>query len=717
MVRERLLDGLRTHADTPIVLVVGGAGYGKTTLLDQWCERTVRPVARVALRPRHDDGAALLAALLDVLHDVEPVPQSTRRRIVSPELDWSSVVLPAFARLLERRSVSGALVLDDVQFLQSEASRSVLDVLVHGLPDTWQLVLAARSEPDIGAVRLAADGRLWSIGPQQLLMTRDEAAAVLQSMDLDLDREGVDAVVARTEGWAVALYLTALALQAEGTPDALEIESAGDDVALARYLRDEILQRLDPDVREFLLRTSILEELEPALCDAVLGRSDSSAMLAALAVEQTFVRPIDARATRYRVHQLLRDLLRDEFERDERVLLPLLHRRASEWYLRAGNQVAAVEHALDTGDDTYVDWMLWEMMVPFLGSGSEETVRGWLDRWEYDERSRRPTLAVTSAWHSLVKGDTASVRMWGDVVASLPEGSLMPDASPADAHASLLRALVALDGVEAMLRDVEQARSGLRPTAPLWSMVLMLHGQALRLVGRTDEAERVLHEGVALCRLINPMTLLHCFSGLAHLATASDDWTTASALAEEIGAAFEEHALEHRVAECGPLAFLALARARAGHADEARHLAKSAAFLAGMMVNLGPWAVVEACLDLAATALLLGDVGEARALVEEARTNEQYVADSPVIMARLDEVTRTLDSAAMPLGLQASVMTPAELRVLRYLPTHLTFGAIAQELFVSRNTVKTQAIAIYRKLGVSSRDAAVAEARRLQLLD
>lgn len=719
MVREQLLRDLDAHRETPVVLIVGGAGYGKTTLLDQWCARSTRPAVRVPLRPRHDDGAALLVAVVDALETVEPLAPATRRRVVSPELDWSSVVLPALGRLLERRTVTCTLVLDDVHFLKGDAPRSVLDTLVHGLPDGWQLVLASRSEPEIGVTRLEADGRLWAIGPQQLLMTPSESAAVLRAMDLDLDadRGRIEAVIERTEGWPVALYLTALALQSAGTPDALDMEAAGDDVALARYLHAEILQRLDPLVREFLLRTSILEELEPALCDAVLGSTDSGAMLRALAAEQTFVRPVDRRGRRYRVHHLLRDLLRAELERDERRLIPVLHRRASEWYSRSGDDIAAVEHAIATGDDEYADAMVWEMMVLFLGSGLEETVRGWLDHWGYDERCRRPTLAVTSAWHALVNGDTASVRMWTGVVAAFPSGSPLPDGSPVDAHVALLRGLVAVDGMEAMVRDLEEARAGHSPARPLWSMVLMLYGQALRLVGRRGEAVPVLEESVALCRLINPIAMTHSINGLAHLAVERGDWTRAAAYADEMLAALDEYALDQRAAQCGPLSFLAYQRAHAGRADEARGFAKSAAFLVAMMVNLGPWLAVETHLDLAAAALLLGDVGEARLWLDEARVNERLVGDSTVLTGRIAELERALDGTAIPLGLRASAMTPAELRVLRYLPTHLTFGAIADELFVSRNTVKTQAISVYRKLGVSSRDAAVAEARRLGLLD
>jgi LuxR family transcriptional regulator, maltose regulon positive regulatory protein len=158
VVRERLLRDLAAHHDAPVLLIVAGAGYGKSTLLDQWCERESRPVTRLRLRPRHDDGHALLGTLVDALHDIEAVPAATRRRILTGELDWSGVVLPEPARLLARRTVSCALVFDDVHELRSEGAVAVLDLLVHNVAPGWQLMLSSRTEPPVGVERLQAEG-------------------------------------------------------------------------------------------------------------------------------------------------------------------------------------------------------------------------------------------------------------------------------------------------------------------------------------------------------------------------------------------------------------------------------------------------------------------------------------------------------------------------------------------------------------------------------
>ena len=136
-----------------------------------------------------------------------------------------------------------------------------------------------------------------------------------------------------------------------------------------------------------------------------------------------------------------------------------------------------------------------------------------------------------------------------------------------------------------------------------------------------------------------------------------------------------------------------------------------------MLSTIGPWMGIECRLLLGRTALLLGDQSLARVLCAEAASLLERVPDGDLQRARLHEVERAVDADTIPLSLTATPMTPAELRVLRYLPTHLTFAAIADELFVSRNTVKTQAISIYRKLGVTSRGPAVDAARQLGLLE
>ena len=167
----------------------------------------------------------------------------------------------------------------------------------------------------------------------------------------------------------------------------------------------------------------------------------------------------------------------------------------------------------------------------------------------------------------------------------------------------------------------------------------------------------------------------------------------------------------------GSLAIAALVHAKAGDTGDAKTEAKHALFLVSMLATVAPWINVEARIHLAPTFLLLGDVGMARILIGEGMEMLALIPDGSSLRQRLQSLEQTIEAEQIPPGILVTPMTPAEMRVLRYLSTHLTFAAIAEELFVSRNTVKTQAISIYRKLGVSSRAPAVVAARSLGLLE
>jgi LuxR family maltose regulon positive regulatory protein len=179
----------------------------------------------------------------------------------------------------------------------------------------------------------------------------------------------------------------------------------------------------------------------------------------------------------------------------------------------------------------------------------------------------------------------------------------------------------------------------------------------------------------------------------------------------------EQYFLGERPAMAGLYAAAALTHVRTGATGRSRSESKHGLWLLETLTDFTPWFVAETALVLARTNLLLGDVATSRTLVSQAERILKRYPDAGTLPDRLRELERMIDADAVPVGLEATPLTPAEMRVLRYLPTHLSFAAIADELFVSRNTVKSQAIAVYRKLGVSSRALAVAEARELGLIE
>jgi LuxR family maltose regulon positive regulatory protein len=417
------------------------------------------------------------------------------------------------------------------------------------------------------------------------------------------------------------------------------------------------------------------------------------------------------------MHQLLRDTLRAELVRRDPALSTRLDERAAEWCEANGELDRAVEHLRAVGDVAQRERVVWRAAPLYGGSGRTATVARWLGGFTTDELSSRPALAVSSAWLALMVGDMSSLRYWTELTGALGDDRVLPDGNPVGQQASLLRALIGAQGIEGMRADAARAYELDRAASPYRSIARYMEGGALRVQGRRVEARDRLLEGEAIGAKTLPATQAHCLAQLAALAVDEDDWESARIHADRLMGVLDRFELRERPAQAISLAVAALVSARSGDATAARIEAKQALFLVSMMATVAPWLSIETRIALARTYLLLGEVALARTLTREATELLVLVPDG----APLGEALASLEAATgrddIPIGVLATPMTPAELRVLRYVPTHLTFAAIADELYVSRNTIKTQAISIYRKLGVSSRGPAVEAARGLGLLE
>ena len=265
--RTALVSRLCAAADAPVVTVVAPAGYGKTTLLVQWAERDPRPCTW--LSPGSGDLRESLAAACAATSRPQPM----------------------------------LVVLDAAESLAGDAAVKILEAFTSTLPAGSTLALAARSEPRLPLARLRAEGRLFELGPDDLALTRREAQSLLRHAGVLLPEPEVAELERRTEGWPAGLYLAALSLRSGGDPWTF----SGDDRHVADYLRAEHLARLAPAVRSFVLRTSVLERMSPAICDAVLERKDSARRLEVLDRSSLLVVPLDRNRRTYRYRRLVRD--------------------------------------------------------------------------------------------------------------------------------------------------------------------------------------------------------------------------------------------------------------------------------------------------------------------------------------------------------------------------------------------------------------------------
>ena len=283
--------------------------------------------------------------------------------------------------------------------------------LLDHLPPQVHLIIATRADPAFPLARLRTRGELVEIRAADLRFTPDEAAEYLiGAMGLNLARSDVAALEGRTEGWIAALQLAALSIQGRDDIAGFIDDFAGDDRYIVDYLIEEVLQRQDPRVRTFLLRTAVLNRLTGPLCDAVTGQDGGTATLEALDRGNLFLVPLDDRRRWYRYHQLFADVLRTRLVDEEPELVPVLHRQASDWYEQHGDRPEAIRHALAAEDfERAAD--LIELEIPALSRGRQEaTMRRWLDALPPELYRARPVLAIGWVSSRLVSGDLVGVE-------------------------------------------------------------------------------------------------------------------------------------------------------------------------------------------------------------------------------------------------------------------------------------------------------------------
>lgn len=720
--RTALVNRLRVTHSFPVATLTAPAGYGKTTLLAQWSARDKRAFAWVSIDERDNDPFVLLRHIAASLHEI-PLDVDFLDPLRSPgESMWTTVV-PRLGSALASCERPLVVVLDDAHLLRSRDSTAAVSALVDHVAAGSMLVLAGRVQPRLRIAALRASGRLLELGVDELALSRREARLLLASAGVSLAEDDVEELVRRTEGWAAGLYLAALALRDRNGENGSLHELppfAGDDRYVADYFRSEYLVRLAPERLTFLRQTSVLGKMAGPLCDRLLERTESAAELASIEKSNLFLVPLDRHREWYRYHRLLHDLLRRELTEREPELVPVLHRRAADWFEENADLESALEHADASGDADRVARLVASLALPVYYSGRVTTVESWLDRFDGDEQLERyPAVAVIGGWIHALQGEATEAEHWLDLATRGADNGILPDGDESvRPWIALLRAAMCCDGVEQMLRDAEGALDEL-PAGSQWRPTgLLLQGAAHVLLGDDGLGDRILAEAAeAAMRLGATDTRVVAISERSLLAAARDEPVAAETLSLRAHALVEEGQLDGYVTSSIELAATARALLRHGRWDQARACLTSARRLTPFLTHALPWFAVQTRLELARAYIALRDEHGARTLLSEARQilrARPLLGVLPVQLEALRDEVETMPEVANG---NASGLTGAEFRLLPLLATHFSFREIGERLHVSRNTVKTQAISVYRKLGVSNRSDAIEEAARLGLVD
>ena len=719
MYRSALLGRLAGAGACPVVTVIAPPGYGKTTLLAQWAEQGGPAFAWVSVDERDNDPKILLSYVAAALDAVEPLGQRVFDALASAASSVPGSVVPRLASAFEAMTVPLVLVLDDVHLLTDRGCRDALSVLAEHVPDGSRLVLAGRASPPLRVAWLRAEGRLLEIGPADLSLTRDESATLLREAGPALSPAEVTALHEQTEGWPAGLYLAALFLREGGSlPGAASF--GGDDRLVSEYLESELLARISRRDRVFLTRTAVLDRMSGSLCEAVLDEPGAAALLAELAGSNMLLIPLDRRGVWYRYHHLFRDMLLAELERLEPGLMPVLRHRAADWCLAHDMPEEALEYSMTTGDTDTAAELVERLAVTVRRQGRMGTLQrwfGWLD--ERGGIERHPMVIVLAALIYAWMGWPHDADRWAGMADAWghPESPRPADASVAG-WAALLRAFMCRRGIGQMLADAREASRMFAASGVMTPGPALLQGMAHIFSGDAETGEACLHDAISIGEKSGADEIIAAaLSQRSLLAMARGDWTGAETLARQAGTALHQAGIE--ASYVTPLVCAVQARSALHHGNisDARRQLVSAQRLRPLQTYAIPHVAVQARLELIQAHLALSDVAGARTLLRE---TDELLKRRPDLGRLADDAAALHTRLAQEQGTgtpAASALTAAELRVLPMLATHLSFPEIGAELHLSPNTVKSQAISVYRKLGVSSRSQAVARSRELDLLD
>ena len=278
MRRPGLVDRLIEADEARLAVVVAPPGYGKSSVLCEWAQRDQRPFVWIALEPRAADAAQVTArSIIDAFGAGDWLESE-----IAAELDEQTDAVGALARLIGSLPRSFVLVLDDAHLVAPRALATVVRACLKELPVGSTIALGSRTQPALPLGRLRAHRELVEVRTHDLAMAPAEAASMLRGIGLEFDFEEIQALVRRTEGWPAALYLAAVSMR-ERPGNGAEERFTGNDHLLAEYLRDDVFSAVPDDLRDFLLRTSVLDELSGPVCDDLLERRGSAQALARLA--------------------------------------------------------------------------------------------------------------------------------------------------------------------------------------------------------------------------------------------------------------------------------------------------------------------------------------------------------------------------------------------------------------------------------------------------
>ena len=530
VVREPLFRRLSATPPGGVALICAAAGSGKTVLLRSWieAERFADRVAWVSVERGESDSQRFWLSVIDALAAAVDEDGMVERVGATPAFDGQAVVDSLLSGLLSLEQPI-VLVIDDLHELASPEALRLLERFLTELPPELRVVLATREDPRLGLHRLRLAGELVEIRGPDLRFSIAEARELLEATGITLSDDAVALLQERTEGWAAGLRLAAISLAGHPDPERFVAEFSGSERTVAGYLLAEVLERQPAEVRDLLLRTSMLERVSGPLADTLTGGMGSEATLRRLEDASAFVTSLDVGRSWFRYHHLLADLLRLELRRTSPASIGSLHRVAAQWFEEHGYVVDAVRHAQAARDWAHATRLLADNYVGLVLDGRKATLRELLGAYPADAPEADAELALAFAtgrlYDGLLEESGTHIAVAERLAATVPEQRRrLFDLRLASARLWLACQRGDLTGAQEAMRSFEavfevQTADELARSKDHRASALMNLGVAELWSLHLDDARRDLEDAAALAGAIGrPYLQIGC---LGHLALAA----------------------------------------------------------------------------------------------------------------------------------------------------------------------------------------------------
>jgi LuxR family maltose regulon positive regulatory protein len=588
--REQLVRRLNEASQRRVTLLIAPPGSGKSVLLAQWASQDgAGPTAWLTFEPADDDAVRLANRLVELLRGIDPtVGETALERLESTGLAMGSGFIDALLEDLSELPTS-TLLIEDLHVLHNAPLIDEVGHIITSAPPHVHFMISSRSDPGISLQRLRLLDEVTELRQDVLALDDNETAEVLRRVaNLELDDAQLAKLTGRVEGWAAGVQLAALSLREADDTTSFIDNFAGDDRAIADYLTEEILGRLPESVRQFLLRTSVLDRLTAPLCDAVTGDGNSQRMLELLDHQAMFVIPLDNRRGWFRYHQLFRDLLRYTLLAEDAELERTLLDRAAGWHLAESDLDSAVTYLAQARAWDKITDLVLSHGRPMWEHGDATTAVRWLESVPDSALATRPALKLAAAVLYLFVGRTSSTRR---IFSELESGPALTPGERLiiDTFRSMLVQIdlqpsIAIDAADRVLADVKAREPreipdvlGLGLPSNIEHLALNSKGRALFYDGDPAAGREYIARSLEKGGSASPSLLLRALGSAALVEAWTGHLVEAESLGERaLGMANETDLVAHPSTADGLLA-LALVAYERNELDQASHLLEEAA--------------------------------------------------------------------------------------------------------------------------------------------